>query len=283
MAINVRRAAGTVGGSNAGIVGAPPGSGEWEDAPTELSRRVVFAEVYGDTGTGRTSWALSAPGPIALIHCAEKIEGIVQPFARNKKIRVHNFGAVIAGSNPQAIADQADVVWRALTAKWYDAFSWAKTIVLDTHTDTWELIRLARFGGLKPAGGRVDANYGPVNAEYDSLFKAFKAQDRCNVIVIGKTKEEYVKSKKGGSDGMGERTGRTIVAGQKDMQFRADVRVRTECNIMAATPDEMFTSRIEKSWWNAEVLGMEVPGPMSNFADTMGLITQTDPAEWGKE
>lgn len=262
----IRRSA----GSSAGTRGSM-----WESAPTELTRRCAFVEVYGDTGSGRTTFALSAPGPIALIHAAEKIEGIVQPFARLGKIGgVANFGRVLRGDDSE-VQRQAMEAWRGLEEAWFDAFNWARTIVLDTHTEAWELIRLAYFGDLKPSRGRVDANYGPVNARWRGMFKKFRHQDTCNVILIGQTKEEYKEKKGGGSDGMGQRTGNTIRAGQKEIPFMADVTVRTKRG-----PDGEFLSEIQKGWWNAQAEGLELEGEMSNFPQVMAMVTETEPEEW---
>lgn len=255
-------------GGGSGSVGSS--SGLWEDAPTEFTRRVVFKEYYGDTGTGRTSLALSAPGPIALLHAGEKIEGVIQPFANQKIVKVMNFGGTFVGT-PQQIADAANDTWRRFTRAYFDAYDWARTIIVDTHTELWELIRLARFGGLKPAGGRVDANYGPVNAEFRSLFKHFKTQDQTNLIIIGQTKDEY-KMKGGKSDGMGERTGATIRAGMKEIPYMADVLVRTD------KVNGDFSATIEKGWFNASVEGL--PLPDQSFASIMELITGVGSEEW---
>ena len=37
------------------------GSGLWEDAPYDFTRRCVCMEVYGDTDTGRSTLALTVP------------------------------------------------------------------------------------------------------------------------------------------------------------------------------------------------------------------------------
>lgn len=246
----------------------------WETITDEFTRRTALVEVYGDTGTGRTAWALSAPGPIALIHCSEKIDGLVQRVAANGKvIRAHNFGSTVFRGSPEVIAKQADGVWRLMQERFHEAFSWARTIVVDTHTDAWELIRLARFGSLKPSGGRIDANYGPVNAEFKTMLSAFRGQTETNVIFIGKTTDEYVKSK---SAAMGERTGRTISSGMKQVPFIVDVRVRTHHTF----EDEDFRSVIEKGWFNAHSEGSELTNEDSTFPMVMGLVTGTDPDEW---
>ncbi len=243
----------------------------WQPAPTELTRKSVFLEVYGDTGTGRTSFALSSPAPIALIHASEKIEGIIQPFARDKEIRLCDFGQAIFNRNSKDIEIQAGKVWSILREAWYDAFTWARTIILDTHTEAWELLRLAAFGALKPVKGRVDANYGPVNAEWRSLFKHFRHQDKANVIVIGQTKEEYK-----GTTGMGQRTGRTIRSGQKEIPYIADAIVRTSHN------NGEFASTIEKGWWNAHSEGIELSDDMNTFSQILALMTETDMDQWEK-
>lgn len=254
------------------------GTAEWEDAPEEFTRRSTIMTVYGDTGSGRTTLALTAPGPIALIHAAEKIDGIVQKFSRDKKIRVHNFGAVFRGGDESEIAAQAMEVWRKFESAYYDAYGWARTIVIDTHTELWELIRIAYFGDLKPSTGRVDANYGPVNARWRSLLKHYRQQEGTNLILLGQTKDEY-KSKKTatGKDGMGERTGNTIHAGQKEVLIGSDVVVRTRINVKEGE----FSSVIEKPWMNGPMLGFECDAEMSNFPVIMGLITDTDAEEWG--
>ncbi len=267
--------------ATARVTSTPAGAVAWDDAPTELERKCVFASVYGDTDTGRTSWALSAPGPIALIHAGEKIEGIVQPFAKEKEIRIFNFSVDLSKTtNTDEAAALADEVWRRLRAAWYDAFTWAQTIVLDTDTDAWELIRYAFFGAQKPEKGRIETNWGPVNLEWHSLFKHFKHQNRTNVIAISQTKDEYTKPVKGKQ---GERTGRTIRATQKSMGFMSEVVVRMQRDTQGA-----FTATIEKEWWNGAMFGVEVDATLAqaygrervDFPTVMALITETEADTW---
>lgn len=248
----------------------------WQDASATLTRRSVFVSVFGDTGSGRTTWALTAPGPIALLHTTEKIDGIVQPFYQ--KIGPNgdgtnglcDFGGVFSGGQKE-IADQAKAKWSLFKTAWYDAFTWARTIIVDTDTEAYQLIRLAYFGGLKPTSGRIDVNYGPVNGEWLSVFKYFRQQDRTNVILIGQTSDEYRESKKGD---MGQRTGRTIRSGHKSIPYMSDVIVRT------SKEDGVFSGTIEKGWYNAGAEGLQLEDDMSTFPQIMSLITDTDPSEW---
>lgn len=251
----------------------------WEQAPTELTRKCVFMNIYGETNTGKTSLALSAPGPIALIHSAEKIEGIVQPYAKEKDIRIMNFGRVFSGK-PDLIKTEANKVWEDFSKAWVDAFKWAKTIIIDTDTDLWELIRLAYFGDAKPQGGRLELNWGPVNAEWKSVMRRFKDPSNVdtNVILISQTEDEY----KEGAKGFGSRTGRTIRKGQKSIPFMADVIVRTECQLDINTYTPRFKSVIEKAWWNASAIGFSgLEGDAITFPMVMTIVTQTSPDQWG--
>lgn len=285
MAISTKSTSRNIGGGSLSVSTSTDDS-LWQDASTSLTRRCVLMEVYGDTGTGRTTFALSAPGPIALIHAAEKLEGIVQQFTRQGKVvRLANFGAVFSGSDDE-VANQANKVWTRLLTAYYDAYSWARTIIIDTHTEAWELLRLARFGDVKPSGGRVDSNYGPVNAEWRSIFKYFRQQSELspttcpNLIVIGQTKDEYAKGKRNaqtGKEGMGERTGNTIRAGQKEVGYMSDVVVRTERDIFNGN---RFIAKVDKEWWNGAMRGVDLEGV--DFPTFMGVLTETDPEQWSK-
>lgn len=264
-----KSAARPVSASSAGSVG------DWEDAPTEITRKVVFVDVYGETGTGRTSFALHAPGPIALAHTAEKIDGIIQPFAAKKTIKTLNFGGVFSGTKEQ-ISQAANAIWMNFLAKWNVAMDdWAKTVIMDTGTEGWELIRLARFGELNPQG-RTDALYGKVNAEWCSPFKRFRWQDRCNVITIHQAKDEYVDKRGPNGKTVSSRTGRTIHAGMKQMRYMADVVVRME------REDGVVAAIIEKGWYNGGVIGEKLYDEDATFPRVMALITGDDPTAWGE-
>ena len=250
-----------VGGPDSG---KGPGSGkvEWEDA-TEEPRRCVLLHLYGETNTGKTSLALTAPGPIALIHAAEKIDGIVQPqIANGKEIRLYDFSGIYGGT-PEEIATEASASFRALKAAIEDSWSWARTVVIDTHTEMWELIRLARFGKLSQV---MPHHYGPVNAEWLGIFKAFRRQKDTNLIIIGHMRERYRNDKP---------TGIMEPAGQKQMSYLADVILR-----MGRNKKLDFIGKLEKAWWNATIEGLELENEMLDFPTVMGLVTEEDPEEW---
>lgn len=251
------------GGSSSGSGGAGP---LWTKAGTEITRRVAFVQIYGETGTGRSSLALSAPGPIALMHADEKLDGIVEPFtSKGKDVQLHNFGGTFSGSTEQ-IAQQANAAYMKFMEAWNDAFRWARTIVLDTHTELWELLRLARFGKLAQV---KPIHYGPVNAEWQSIFKAFRRQDRCNLICIGKIRERYVNDKP---------TGVMEQAGQKEFNYLGDIRVRMDKDVVDGGLS--FTGTIEKGWFNAAAEGIELTDDQLEWGQLLELVTEIPAEEW---
>lgn len=245
------------------------------DAPTEFTKRHVFMLVYGDTGTGRTTFALTAPGPILLMHSAEKIDGVVEPFAREKEIKLFNFGEVYP---PEATGDQvkaaAAAKWSQMKAVWVHGLENFRTVIIDTETDAWELVRNAYFGDVKPTGGRLEQNWGPVNADWKSMFKQFKSQTGANLIVISQTEDEYKENDKGFSN----KTGRTVRKGQKSIPFMVDVAVRTDTK--ERRRDTVYRSTIEKPWGNGPLKGESYEDQLSTFPVVMSEITESDVDEW---
>lgn len=259
--------------------GGGPGvaSEGWTEAPKEFTRRCTFMEIYGETGSGRTTLALTAPGPVGLAHTAEKIDGIVQPFTEEKVIRVVNFGGSFRG-DWQAIADQASPVWENMKKAWFDGIdNWARTVIMDTDTEAWEMLRLARLGTANPQNPNPGI-WGPINAEWRSIFKHYRGQERCSVVSIAQTKDEY-KTKIIKGKEVSKSTGNRIRASQKEIGYMADVIVRTIKETNADGQSE-FSAVIEKGWFNAHSEGMVLTGDEVRFPYIMGLVTGTDEEEW---
>lgn len=244
----------------------------WEDAPSELEKRTVHMDIVGPEGTGRTRLALTAPGPIALINADEKIQGVVQPFVRSgKKIKVATFGFQ-ASDDYKDTAIRASEVWSKVAGWHKDALNFARSCVVDTATESWEMLRLARFGTLKPEG-RVDNLYGPVNAEYRSLIKKFRGQDSTNLITIHQEKEKYKESIQAGKK-VSVATGTMVRAGFKEMGYLADIVVQT------SKEDGKFFATITKGWFNATVEGMVLEDDDIRFSYILSLITGLDEEEF---
>lgn len=257
----------------------------WEEVSTTPSRRAVSLLTYGDTDSGRSTFALTAPGPIAYIHAYEKVEGIIQARRKDILIRQIKFGGVLRGS-AEEVQKRAEIEFSKVEQAVSDAYRWARSIILDTETRLWEVCQLARLGSLSHAQRnekdqrRGQLVYQEINNRWSSLLAEFRVrldnplQDKeTNLILICKTKDEYRKNKESGKS---QATGRTIRASQKDTGFFADVIVRTYQS------KGVFRAVVEKPWWNRDMRGFEMTDDMISFPLMMGLLTNTDTEEWEK-
>lgn len=253
-------------------------NGDWQEVSDEVERRSYTCNIYGDTGTGRTRLALTAPGPIALAHTAEKIDGIVQHAKRQGRvIRVHNFFTAAAGSE-QDIATKVRPVWNRMVDNWNSAIdTWARTVIMDTDSEGWELCRLAYFGELNPRG-RIDNLYGPVNQRWRSLFKRNKFDWRCNCIAISQTKDEWHDIYRQGKK-VSERTGRTIRVGQREIPILSDIILRTD-KYIDPKRGMVFTATIDKGWYNGDSEGITFENEDCSLPHILEVITGYPESEW---
>ena len=267
-----------------GQQGVKPQIDMWEPAPSEFIQRCVFMDIMGSESSGKTTLALSAPGPIALIHANEKINGVVQPWVRKGKIiKVHRYGFV-ASKDPQETATRAQPVWLAARQAAEDAYGWARSTVLDTGTNYWEMIRLARFGTLNPKGRNMGHLYTAVNNEFRTILAhKYRNQERTNIITIHQTGDKWINKMVEGQM-QGFNTGVPERKGMKEIGFMCEVGLHCWKNI----EDGTYHTTINKGWFNGAVEGMDLTDELMvqmgysgmNFSGIMGFITQTDELEW---
>lgn len=259
---------------------SPPSDGPdpslWKDVPVTLTRRCVCMGIWGGTDTGRSTLALTAPGPIAYFSAQEKTEGLIQDRKRTTEVYEHIFNTVFRGT-PDEIASQASESFAGIERAMLDAWRWARSIIFDTSTDGWVLCQLSEFGTMDRAERDDKANkkgqlaFTGLNLKWESMLKQFRVEadlyNRTNLIWIAKTAPVY--------DGPKD-TGRLKRAGQKNDSYMADVVLRTRVE----QTTNRFTATIEKPWYGGHARGMVVDGDDLNFASIMAMITSTDRGEW---
>lgn len=284
----------------------PPNLAKWETATTDFLQRCVFLSIWGPESGGKTTLALTAPGPTALIHAAEKINGVYQPFVRKgHQIKLYNFGFT-ASTDEAATSERARAVWASFKSLYLDAFNkWGKSIVIDTEKDAWALRRFAKFGTLQPKGDTRDL-YSSVNFDWRQLLKSkFREQAmtrKCNLITVTTSTDEYKDIVKVASTGPKQgqqvkesvKTGRQRPEGHKEIKFWADVIVYAYKDIMG---DGDYHVRIDKGWFNGACEGLDLTSTFMealgyskhpvidthlHFASLMAFITDTPEAEWQK-
>lgn len=157
----------------------------FKKADTQIKHRMVLS-VSGLEKQGKTSFALSAPGPIIYFNFDYGQEGVIHKYSSTKDIYEKGYRFSRIGNQDYT------ALWSSFTADLANALkSKARTIVIDTATDAWELLRLARFGKLSQV---QSYHYGPVNAEYKLLVQDTLSFDK-NVIFLHKLKKRYVDDK----------------------------------------------------------------------------------------
>jgi len=144
----------------------------------------LIAAVSGLEKQGKTSFALSAPGPIIFFNLDYGMEGVIGKYTYLKDIYVKEYRY-----KRNDTADKYVQLWTGFVTDFYAALkSQARTIIIDTATEAWELLRLARFGKLTQV---QPYHYGPVNAEYMALMREGYSYDK-NIILLHKLKKQYV-------------------------------------------------------------------------------------------
>lgn len=261
---------------------------DWEEATSEFTQRCVFMDIIGLESSGKTFIALTAPGPLALIHNNEKVAGVVQEFVRKgKRIRVHKYGFTVPKLTENeklivATSKAATPAWNGLKDKLVDAQdNWARSLIADTGNGVWDTLRFARCGTLTPKG-RADAIYGPMNAEFRSLIaNRYRNQSKCNLITTHMMVEKWVDKVINGQK-VGINTGDYKRSGFKEMPFMAEVVLR------AFKQDGLYWAEIVKGWFHGEkegtLLNDEILQALGysglNFPSIMAFITETPEIEW---
>ena len=234
------------------------------EATSEKKDRLVVA-IAGPEKYGKNHLAFTAEGPIYCQSIDPGAEDMKQKYIEGgpfwdgeRKIYVSTYGIEISqedATDEDKMAAAADPVWNQWTADYIYALDHARTIVWDTESDAWELLRLARFGVLNPKTGRDRGNaWGPVNAEYRRLLRLAYDKD-VNFILIQKVKDEYVNDKK---------------SGRKERKGFADVGYIVQVVATAQRDGANFTLMITDCRQDPTLNGQVIPS--NDFSMLKGIV-----------
>jgi len=228
--------------------------------------RSLIIATSGLQKRGKTHFALTAPGPIAVISL--DIGGIRDVADKFKNKTIYRYEV----KKPDK-SDNAD--WKGLLAGIQERYfrvldnKMVQTIVMDTGSDMWEIFRMAHLGRLEKV---PPLKYTELNRDFADFIRA-AYDSHCNLILTHKVKKEYVS--KPGSD-MGSWNGKYERAGFGDIDFLAQIvlehdRVTTKDE--NGTPSTEFIVRILDCRINPSVIGMELQGPdMCTFEFLKDLV-----------
>lgn len=227
----------------------------------EIAPRIIMS-IEGLEKQGKTHFALTAPGPIAMFSTDIGEEGVVSKF-KDKDIWVMSIDKVDENSTEQAPKEYA----RFKTA-YTDVLRGkdVRTVVIDTATEIWEILRMARFGRLTQV---MPYQYGPVNAEYRALIREAYTYDK-NLILLHKMKPQYINDK---------RTGEYERAGFGDTGFL--VQVNAQVYRYSPSDGGEFVIYVRDCRQNPDLTGEEFMGPMCSFPFLASqIIPDINPSIW---
>ncbi|OPX33360.1 MAG: hypothetical protein B1H40_00090 [Candidatus Latescibacteria bacterium 4484_181] len=219
------------------------------DAKTISIQQRLIMSISGLEKQGKTHFSLTAPDPIAVFSTDIGEEGVVQKF-RDKDIAImylSKFDEEDSDKAPEEFSKFRTAYLRLLRGK--DV----KTIVFDTATEIWELLRLARFGKLTQV---MPYQYGPVNNEFRSLLREAYSYDK-NLILLHKMRPVYINDK---------RVDRFERSGFGDTGYLVQV------NAVSNYEDEEFMLTIEDCRHKPELTGEILEGPLCNFEILKSLV-----------
>lgn len=223
----------------------------FESPSLTLTPRLIMS-LCGLEKTGKTHLALSAPAPISYLSLDFGDEGVIEKFvARKKQIFKAEFKMPAARGNSkarEAMKDQAESVWEDFKSKFLFSLLNARTVIVDTETEAWELIRLARFGKIDQV---KPIHYGPVNREYKEVLIKASYEANANVIFLQRLKKEWLNDKA---------TGNYEQAGYSGIPFDVQVNARTFVD-----ENGRFALYIDNCRQNATLRGVVLPQDECEF------------------
>lgn len=200
------------------------------------SRNRIIMSIEGDWGTGKTDFALTAPGPIAFFKIDPNSEFTLDKYV-GKKIWQSDIKVPRSdGENAQALSD---TVWQQFIKDYTWALANTRSVVWDTATEIWELLRLCKFGKLAQISPQ---HYTQVNNDFRGLIKlAFDSET--NLLMIHKLKDEWTPYTDIQGKERNKKSGKKERAGFGDLGFACQVMVQT-----------MFDRDNEESPFSAKIL-----------------------------
>lgn len=244
-------------------------------AQTQVRRRLIIS-IEGEEKTGKDHFAFTAPDPIGVQSVDDGLEGVIEKFVKGEAtvggVAIPKKAILVKEYKlpPNLAAEPAfdyAGVWAKFVAD-YRAMLAAgvRTVIWDTATEFWELLRMLRFGKLAQVQPH---NYGPVNAEYTGLLReAYDAHS--NLILLHKTKAEYVNDKA---------TGKKERAGFNNTGFVVQVNLKT----FRVDSDEgsEFSVKVLDCRQNGQLNGALYEGSMCTFPWlAVDVVEGSDLKEW---
>lgn len=230
----------------------------FSDEPVVSPRRLIVS-LSGREKTGKTHFALTAPGPIVFFNVDIGTEGVVgkfqEGFAGNLPKQVLIYEVRVPRESTK---DVYVPMWSDLKIRIHKAYALrAGTVVWDTATEAYELARLAHFGKLSQV---MAHNYVEVNNEWRELLRV-AYDSTVNTVFVHKMKPKWVNN---------VRTSDYEPSGFSEMDYLSQVNIITYREDRGGGPE--FSALIKDCRQNPNISGQVLRGPVCNFEFLLGLV-----------
>lgn len=251
-------------------------------------RRRLMLCLYGGPDSGKTEFALSAPGPGIVLGLDRGIDGMLDNPNPPKSRNADEFGfkTIAVPLATQMAQPQYVEYWKAFYTEYKKALENAdcRTVILDGDSDSWELQRLAEFGRTS----KVPPNaYDQVNAARRAMYarahdsgKIFIATNRVRKVYITKMKADGITPEvNAGGNEVRIWNGEYERQGFSDQDYLWQVHCMMLYN---ADASDRWGLRITKCKPDRTLEGTELWGSDCNFRTLVELIyPNVSPEEWG--
>lgn len=241
---------------------------------TATPRQRIIGASWGESGTGKTSFWLGAPGPIVVQTLDQGLEGVVEPFTASKDIHIAEYDL---GQTPGATFTHALAVDARdkFVADFEHAIQHARTIIWDRESDMFPLFSYAEFGTPDAFGAATGKDWDKMKGGIRRLIAMAKACD-VNFGIIQGVKNEWV-SKVNHKTGnkMSSPSGARVRAGMDDIEALVHI------NVEHVRQAGQFTLRVGKARGpgGADIQDQELPGmDFKSFASL--VFPQSRESDW---
>lgn len=236
-------------------------------ATSAVKQRLIL-NIQGVEGSGKDHMALEYDrGPIYIHSFDQGLEGVVQKFQNKREIYWAEYELTIqpGEATDREVGEAANTVWEQFKANYRDSLSSTRTegmVIVDTGTESWELLRLASFGKLTQV---MPHHYAKPNAEYRDLVR--EGYDATNVVWLHKMVdiwENYTDSK---GQEKGRKTGEKGFKGMNDMSFLVQGNVQTWMERRDSGGCDFHCTVMDKYRLNPDMIGMTLDNSFTQLLD----------------
>ena len=237
-------------------------TGKFEPPPAAKNRMSWCG--FGETKTGKTSFGLSAGGPLVVVDIDRRLERVIDPFAEQKDIVVYRVDMPkvdpVSRKKDELVLKQAGEMWDKFLTHYDLALKSSmlpggvRNIVIDTGTELFDLRLMAEFGRLMGINPR---DRGGANAEFMEVIRRYE-QYNASTIWLHHSKAEWKNVMDERGNEKGTTTGRQIVDGFNRVNSIVQNVVQTSFNDTAKDPRKRFEVTVLRCGVNSKINNLKV-------------------------